>query len=294
MKFEQYHADVRARIDYQLEQHINSLPEQASPLADAMKYALLSNGKRVRPLLMAMVAEMLNVSFAKVLNLACAMECIHAYSLVHDDLPAMDDDDLRRGQPTCHILFDEGMAILAGDALQTMAFEIVVNDALLIAEEKINSLRLLTNASGYAGMCGGQAIDLTHTNQQIDVKTLTELHQLKTGALLQACVSIPMALAEGMDESAQKALLQFAQKIGLAFQVQDDILDVTGDSATLGKPSGSDEEANKSTFPALLGLSTAQNYLDKLYSEALTSLKQLPYHTDPLRDFAQYIIKRNY
>ena len=294
MNFEQYHADVRAQIDYELGQHINALPEQASPLADAMKYALLSHGKRVRPLLMFIVAEMLNIPQTKISNLACAMECIHTYSLVHDDLPAMDDDELRRGQPTCHILFDEGMAILAGDALQTMAFDIVLNDPLLTNEEKISTLALLTKASGYQGMCGGQAIDLTFTDQPIEVNTLTELHQLKTGALLKACVSIPMALAIDIDESAQKALIKFAQKIGLAFQVQDDILDVTSDSATLGKPCGSDEQANKSTFPALLGLDAAQTYLKKLHSEGLSSLQNLPFQTDPLRDFAQYIINRNY
>ena len=294
MKFEQYHADLRVQIDYQLEQHINALPEQASLLSDAMSYALLGNGKRVRPLLMSIVSEMLNIPQGKVSSSACAIECIHAYSLVHDDLPAMDDDDLRRGQPTCHILYDEGMAILAGDALQTMAFDIIINDPLLNDKEKISALSLLSKASGYKGMCGGQAIDLTFTDQLIDLNTLTELHQLKTGALLQACVSIPMVLAGDIKKDAQKALISFAQKIGLAFQVQDDILDVTSDSATLGKPSGSDEQANKSTFPALLGLSAAQDYLDKLYSEALNSLKQLPYETDPLRDFAQYIIKRNY
>jgi farnesyl diphosphate synthase len=294
MDFSERQAQAVASTEAQLNAYFANLPEQPSPLSAAMRYASLNGGKRLRPLLIQLVAQMLSVPKEQYTPLMAAIECIHAYSLIHDDLPAMDDDDLRRGQPTCHIQFDEGMAILAGDALQTMAFDVVLHNNDLTANNKVACLQILSQASGFHGMCGGQAIDLAHTDSDIDLPTLEQLHRLKTGALLNACVAMPVALCPSINDNDAEHLLHFAQLIGLAFQVQDDILDVTSNSETLGKPSGSDEAANKSTFPALLGLQGAQDYLATLLSQALSALEQIPYNSNPLQDFAQYIIKRNY
>jgi farnesyl diphosphate synthase len=294
MDFSAQQAHAVAVTEAYLHEYFAQLPTQPSPLLAAMRYASLNGGKRVRPLLVQLVAHMLDVPQHQYAPLMAAIECIHAYSLIHDDLPSMDDDDLRRGQPTCHIQFDEGMAILAGDALQTMAFDVVLHNDDLPETSKVACLKILSQASGFHGMCGGQAIDLAHTDRAIDLATLEQLHRLKTGALLNACVAMPMALCPSISDNDAKHLLHFAQLIGLAFQVQDDILDVTSSSETLGKPSGSDEAANKSTFPALLGLQGAQDYLATLLTQALSALEQIPYNSNPLQDFAQYIIKRNY
>jgi farnesyl diphosphate synthase len=206
----------------------------------------------------------------------------------------MDDDDLRRGMPTCHIQYTPGTAILVGDALQSLAFEHLAQHPVLSASEKVAVIQILAKASGYEGMCGGQAIDLHFTNQDIDLETLTQLHRLKTGALLGACVDMVIALVPSLDEEHQALLHTFSRSLGLAFQVQDDILDITSDSDTLGKPSGSDQDLNKSTFPALLGLQASQDYLDRLYTQALQSSDQLPYNTAQLNEFAAFLVKRNH
>lgn len=277
-----------------LEQQLADLPQLPSQLIDAMRYALLSQGKRVRPLLIGLVSEVLDVPLNKALPLMAAIECIHAYSLVHDDLPAMDDDDLRRGQPTCHKKFPEGIAILVGDALQTMAFDIIMHAANLDAATKVRCAKVLTRAAGFHGMCGGQAIDLDATDVSIDLAQLTLLHNLKTGALLNACIDFVVELSHDIAPAHKAALQQYSKAVGLAFQVQDDILDVTSDSVTLGKPSGSDVDLNKSTFPALLGLKEAQLYCETLLADALTACAQLPYNTQGLQDFAKYIIQRKH
>jgi len=225
-----------------------------------------------------------------------SIECIHAYSLIHDDLPAMDDDALRRGKPTNHIQFGEATAILAGDALQTLAFEIVLNYPLSKDNlaKRVDMAKIIAKASGMNGMCAGQSIDLLATGHEISLEKLTELHQLKTGALLSACVSLGAILAPNIPDEHIQLLQKYASKIGLAFQVQDDILDVISDSKTLGKPQGSDANLNKNTFVSHLGLEGAQSFLQMLHNEALQAIASLPYNTDQLKVFTDFLVSRDY
>ncbi|GAA4892333.1 (2E,6E)-farnesyl diphosphate synthase [Ferrimonas pelagia] len=283
------------RVNRTLEQAFDRLPHCAPRLLEAMRYGTLLGGKRARPFLVYATGTMLGAEESTLDPIAAAVECIHAYSLIHDDLPAMDDDHLRRGQPTVHIAFDEATAILAGDALQGLAYELLAECDLPpeLESNRIAMLRVLAKASGYQGMCGGQAIDLAQTGQPIDLATLTQLHALKTGALIRASVELGSLAVAGVDETQRAHLRQFAEKIGLAFQVHDDILDITGDTEQLGKPQGSDLAAEKSTFPALLGLNGARDVAQDLYQDALTALAQLPYNSDQLEGFARYIIERN-
>ena len=294
MKLDTFQQAVRVRIDTGLGQRIQALPEHAAKLKQAMEYALLIGGKRMRPFLVYATGEMLGVEQKNLDGPAQAIESIHAYSLIHDDLPAMDDDDLRRGHPTCHIKFDQATAILAGDALQTLAFEILADTPVTEETQRTQLFKILSKASGYHGMCGGQAMDLAATNQAISQAQLEQLHSKKTGALLIACVEMAMALAKNVTPEQQQQLMLFAQTVGLAFQVQDDILDVTSDSATLGKPQGSDQEQNKSTYPSLLGLEAAQDYLQHLSEQALQALRALPYNTQLLQSFTDLVIHRKY
>ncbi|MDF2178025.1 (2E,6E)-farnesyl diphosphate synthase [Aliiglaciecola sp. CAU 1673] len=289
------HSAYLQRINKLLQQHVNTLPDLAPQLKAAMEYALLIGGKRVRPALLYAAGEMLNVAIEDLDGPAMALECIHAYSLVHDDLPAMDNDDLRRGKPTCHIAFDEATAILAADALQTLAFEILAEYPLRdrLEDRRIRLVRYLAKASGYQGMCGGQALDLAATNKVIDLVQLETLHQHKTGALLKAALQMAACMSDCATETQTK-LHQFADAIGLAFQVQDDILDITSDTQTLGKRQGADLELNKSTYPALLGLSEAKVLAQQLYQQALQALQGLPYNTAVLQSFAGYIVNRNH
>lgn len=290
----QYQQQIAEQTSLLLEKHMASLPDSAAQLKQAMAYSLLSGGKRLRPFLVHASGDMLGVNPDKLVPLALAIECIHCYSLIHDDLPAMDDDDLRRGKLTCHIAFDEATAILAGDALQTLAFTILANAESIDAQHRVELVQLLANASGVQGMCGGQAIDLAATNQTIDQRQLELMHSMKTGALIKVAVHMVCVLAENLTNNHKQQLLVFAERIGLAFQVRDDILDVIGDSDTLGKPRGSDQAANKSTFPAILGLSGAQHYLTQLHTEALHALRALPYNSELLQAFSDYIIDRDH
>ena len=296
MQLNEYQQHVTLSVNDYLGDKIASLADHAERLKQAMHYALLMGGKRMRPFLTVATGDMLGVKPADLIGPAAAIEAIHAYSLIHDDLPAMDDDDLRRGQATCHIKFDEATAILAGDALQTLAFEILCDCELSSApaESRLNLLKILSQAAGYAGMCGGQAMDLAATNQQINQAQLEQLHSKKTGALISACVLMAVELAGNVSAQNRATLEKYAQLIGLAFQVQDDILDVISDSATLGKPQGSDQALNKSTYPALLGLEQAQSYLSNLHQQALQALHALPYNTQMLESFTDFIIQRKY
>ena len=296
MALKDYSNSVQDRINALLTEQIKLLEEHAPTLKRAMEYALLMGGKRMRPVLVYATADMLGVKKTDADAVALAIECIHAYSLVHDDLPAMDDDDLRRGHPTCHIAFDEASAILAGDALQTLAFDILAHAPLTeqASPSRVELFKLLSRASGYHGMCGGQAMDLAATNESIPQAQLESLHQKKTGALLKAAITMPIALAGNVSAEHNTQLHMFAESVGLAFQVQDDILDVVGDSETLGKPQGSDQAQNKSTYPALLGLAGAQEYLQQLHQQALQALRSLPYNTKVLQSFADYNVQRNH
>jgi farnesyl diphosphate synthase len=242
------------------------------------------------------VGNTLDVPKKDQMAISMAIECVHAYSLVHDDLPAMDDDDLRRGMPTCHIAFDEATAILAGDALQALAFTVLADAPLSTYAETKRSqlLSVLAKSAGYIGMCGGQAIDLASTGKTISLEELKQLHRLKTGALLKACVEMVAIVSEGLLPQTKIDLMAYAADIGLAFQVQDDILDVEGSSEKLGKPAGSDEALGKNTFPAKLGITGAKQELEMLHDNALQALARLPYNTDSLIAFSELLVKRDH
>lgn len=264
-----------------------------SPLIEAMSYAVLLGGKRVRPFLIYATGRMLGVAPEKLDHSAAAMESIHAYSLVHDDLPAMDDDKLRRGKPTCHIAFDEATAILAGDALQSFAFELIATDPHLSDREKVAQVQELATAAGAKGMCLGQSLDLIAENKSVSLEELELVHRNKTGALILSSVMMGFNLSEHSQNLAIKRPLEsYAKAIGLAFQVQDDILDVIGDTDKIGKTVGSDENLNKSTYPKLLGLDGAKQKAEALYQTALAALAQLPFDTTSLKELAAFIVKR--
>jgi len=287
-------ARYQIRINHYLSNALDNLSVNDPKLLEAMRYGLLIGGKRMRPYLAYITGEAIGADLNDIDGIAAALECIHAYSLLHDDLPAMDNDDLRRGKPTCHKAFDEATAILAGDSLQTLAFDILANHSfsLQVQPNHIDLFKKLSKASGYQGMCGGQALDLAATNKQIPLEALEQLHSLKTGALLEACVNMAADCSSSMSLKEKKQLTLFSQFIGLAYQVRDDIIDITSTDEELGKPAGSDVAANKSTYPALLGLQGAQQKADNLYQQALQALSTLPYNTDSLSEFATFIIKR--
>ena len=287
---------MQARIDTYLTAKLDSLARNDEKLLAAMRYGLLIGGKRMRPYLAYITGEALGAEQQDIDGVAAAIECIHAYSLLHDDLPAMDDDDLRRGQPTCHKAFDEATAILAGDSLQTLAFDIIANHNFTAAvdSKRIILLRYLVNAAGYQGMCGGQALDLAGTDKSITLEELEHLHSLKTGALLEASVMMAAECHQQTTENDKKQLALYAKLIGLAYQVRDDIIDITSTEEELGKPAGSDLVANKSTYPALLGLPGAQEKAENLYQQALQALSTLPYNTQSLSDFATFIVSRRH
>lgn len=290
------HDYLQDRINLFLEQKLSQLTINDQKLHQAMSYGLLIGGKRIRPYLAYITGETLGISLHDLDGIAGALECIHAYSLLHDDLPAMDDDDLRRGKPTCHKAFDEATAILAGDSLQTLAFDILANHNFseAIQPKQIKLIQQLVAASGYQGMCGGQALDLAATDKKISLHELETLHSLKTGALLEASVLMVAECSQNISTEDKQALQEYAQLVGLAYQVQDDIIDITSTQEQLGKPSGSDLASNKSTYPALLGLQGAQQKAENLFQQALQALARLPYNTESLADFATFIIKRSH
>ncbi len=272
------------------------LPHQGGDLErleSAMAYVLLGGGKRVRPVLVYAAGEALGAPLEHLDGPACAVECIHAYSLVHDDLPAMDDDDLRRGRPTCHRAYDEATAILAGDALQALAFQLLADDTHTPLPDAIRlaMTRTLAEAAGAAGMVGGQAIDLGAVGRTLDEARLTRMHRLKTGALIEASVVLG-ALAAGAGEDDLAHLRRYARAIGLAFQVQDDILDVTASTEEMGKTQGADAQVGKPTYVTLLGLDGARKAAGELRDEARESLAAIPGDTALLAWLADYIVRR--
>ena len=274
MSFEAWVAVHTPRVNAALDQ---LCPADGSLLREAMRYSLLAGGKRLRPLLCIAAAEAVGSNIEQVLPAVCALEMIHTFSLIHDDLPAMDDDDLRRGLPTCHVKYGEALAILAGDALQALAFEIAPTHTVLLAR-----------ACGQ--MCLGQAEDLGAEGKIITLEQLQHIHAHKTGAFLRASV-----VAGALDASVvqQAALAQYGEKIGMAFQIVDDILDLTGDDATLGKPAGSDLKHDKATYPKLVGLDESKRLARAAEQEALTALELFGESAEPLREIARYIVERN-
>ena len=277
-----------------LDQRLPAAELHPNDLHQAMRYAVLGGGKRIRPVLVYLAGRAVNASPDRLDGPACAVECIHAYSLIHDDLPAMDNDDLRHGQPTCHKAFGEALAILAGDALQALAFQILAQDPTMIPDPAIR-LRMqgvLAQAAGSRGMAGGQAIDLAATGRELSLAELENMHIHKTGALIRASVLMGALSQATVDSTILERLDRYGKCIGLAFQIRDDILDVTGDPTTLGKTTGADRALNKPTYPALLGLEGACEHARMLYEEALASLAPLNDKADPLRWIATYIIER--
>ena len=296
MSTQTFLSDVRRQTDLQLYSLLNHSAIKNSSvghLFEAMQYSCLNGGKRLRPALVFAAANAICDTDSLVLSqIAAAVECIHSYSLVHDDLPAMDDDDLRRGQPTCHIQYDEATAILAGDALQPLAFK-ALSDLPLSPEIRIALIQTLADASGAIGMVGGQHIDLLATGKKLNLQQLSQMHALKTGALIKASL-LCGGIASNASQSQLDTLAKFGDHIGLAFQMKDDVLDIESSSEILGKPQGSDIEADKATFPRLLGLEETKKQLQEAYSKATSLLTELPGDIQYLHGIAEYIIQRNH
>jgi farnesyl diphosphate synthase len=287
-------AKLRARVETALDRQLPPADLTPGRLHEAMRYAVLGGGKRVRPVLVYGAGLALGVAVERLDGPACAVELIHAYSLVHDDLPAMDDDDLRRGRPTCHKAFDEATAILAGDALQALAFRILAHDGAMIPEPEVRlwMVDALATAAGSRGMVGGQAIDLAAIGRRLESAELELMHIHKTGALIRASVLLG-ALSSGRRNSPQlEALDHYGKCVGLAFQIQDDVLDVVGDSAVTGKRQGADSALDKPTYVSVLGLAEARERARTLSDEALDSLRELGSGAELLRWLARFIVER--
>ena len=284
------------RVNAALDKYLPGEDPPEHNLAEAIRYSVIGGGKRIRPAMVYAAGEAMGVSTDLLDIPACAVEMIHAYSLIHDDLPAMDDDDLRRGRPTCHKAFDEATAMLAGDALQALAYEILAKDdhKELTPEHRIAMLSLLTEASGAHGMAGGQAVDLASVGKQLTLQQLEHMHQLKTGALIRASILLGGMCKQDISEDELSMLSDYAHCIGLSFQIQDDILDVIGDTETLGKPQGSDQEQEKPTFPAILGLEESRQRAIQQHELALKILEPLDEKADSLRQLSAYIVERQY
>jgi farnesyl diphosphate synthase len=260
----------------------------------AMRYSVLGGGKRVRPILLLATARSLGLAEEQVEAAACALELVHVYSLVHDDLPSMDDDDLRRGRPTCHKAYDEATALLVGDALQSLAFELLAHDPALPADPaiRVRLVALLARAVGSLGMAGGQAIDLEAEGRKLGIGQVEEMHSMKTGALIRASVMMGAACVPALEPGLEQALAGFAAPIGLAFQIQDDLLDVLSDTATLGKAAGADRERGKPTYPAILGVGPSQEQVRRLHGEAMESLAPFGSRADALRGVTDWLLAR--
>lgn len=292
-------ADFIARSQNRVNDCLNqwlSQPSLSPTLSSAMHYATMQGGKRFRPVLVYATCQALGAPLDAADNAASAVELLHSYSLVHDDLPAMDDDELRRGQPTCHIAFDEATAILAGDALQSLAFEVLAADTPheLPAAIRLDMIATLAKASGTVGMAAGQALDLAAEGQSIGLEALETIHRHKTGTLIRACVRMG-ALAAGCTDANRLAQLdEYADHMGHAFQVHDDILDVIGDTALLGKKQGADEALDKMTYPKLLGLEASKAKAQELHDAAMQAIQHLGPEADVLRALSEYVITRSH
>lgn len=278
-------------IERRLEEILTPTSCEYSNLLEAMAYSAKAGGKRIRPKLLMEFTCICGGDAKNALNFACALEMIHTYSLIHDDLPCMDDDDMRRGRPSCHVAFGEATALLAGDALLTDAFTVALSTENLPAQRIICAARVLSECAGSNGMIGGQVIDLKYEEKDAPLETVTELYRLKTGALLKAAATIGCILA-GAEEEKITAAAEFAEKIGLAFQIRDDILDITGNEALLGKPIGSDSDSQKSTYVSHVGLVKAQEAVETLTAEAISALEIFGPQSENLKEFAASLVAR--
>ena len=284
---------AQQRIEIVLERALASTDCAAARLHEAMRYSALGGGKRLRPLLVYLTGEALGARVEQLDAPAAAVELIHAYSLIHDDLPAMDDDDLRRGRPTCHKAFDEGTAILAGDALQALAFAVLAEQTAHLSDAaRIQMLMTLADAMGTEGMAGGQAIDLEAARKQVSASDIERMHRRKTGALIRASVELGALAAPALNETSRAALRCYGEEIGLAFQIQDDILDVTGETAILGKRTGADAARDKPNYPSVFGLEPARKLARHHRDQALAALHTLGDGAEPFRALAHYVVDR--
>ena len=286
------HDQYRERVNSRLESYLSSIPSSSnfsSELKNIMKYSVLAGGKRFRPILTYTVAGLFNSEFEKVDSSACAIELIHIYSLIHDDLPAMDDDDIRHNQPASHKVFGEAQAILAGDGLQALAFHIISSDPLVHSSTKIKLLELLSSSS-YA-MAEGQSIDLSVVSKKVDLDVLDQMHQKKTGALLNCAIKFGALLTDASEKDLS-ILESFSNHVGLAYQVQDDVLDVTTSDEVLGKRQNSDAVKNKPSYPAIIGLDKSIKTFENLYQGALDELSHLSVDSEPLRLLTKRLMKR--
>ena len=286
--------EYQRRVDAALDRWLPQDDVNPMRLHQAMRYAVLAPGKRVRPILVYATASALGIDLQRVDGAACAVEIIHAYSLIHDDLPAMDDDDLRRGRPTCHRQFDEATAILAGDALQALSFYIISHDPQMTenAAARLQMVEKLSLFSGSRGMAGGQAIDLDSVGKALNIAELETMHIHKTGALIRTCIQLVAHSTSKLSPQQFRALDSYAKCIGLSFQIQDDILDVTGDTATLGKPQGSDSASNKPTFPSIIGLEASYEKAQELHQNALQAISIFGEEADNLRYISAWFVER--
>jgi farnesyl diphosphate synthase len=287
---------VQAQTEEALGRFLPAATMVPARLHAAMRYTVLGGGKRVRPLLVHAAGELFGAADEKnadaVARAACAVEMIHAYSLVHDDMPCMDDDDLRRGKPTVHVAYDEATALLVGDALQAQAFEVLAACETVAPARQVRMLRLLAEAAGSAGMCGGQAIDLDSVGLSLSLDELERMHQLKTGAMLRVSVLLGALAGRDIDAGEQDALAAYSRAVGLAFQVVDDVLDATADSATLGKTAGKDAAANKPTYVSILGLEPSKALAEQLRQQAHAALAPFGAQALRLRELADLIVQR--
>ncbi|MCE1182307.1 MAG: polyprenyl synthetase family protein [Rhodocyclales bacterium] len=287
-------AATQQQVEAALSRFLPAAGHIPARLHEAMRYATLGGGKRVRPLLAFAAGELTQASGERLEVVACAVEMIHAYSLVHDDLPCMDDDDLRRGRPTCHIAYDEPTALLVGDSLQTQAFELLASQPLGDARQQLEMIVLLAHASGSRGMAGGQAIDLASVGKPLNQPELELMHALKTGALIRAAVLLGALAGQPLSSAEREHLDRFAKRAGLLFQVVDDILDCTASTATLGKTAGKDEAADKPTYVSLLGLERARAYAEELRAETLAELDIFGARALRLTQLADFICHRQF
>ena len=292
MDIKKYISESRERVDACLEQLLPAECEAPSTIHKAMRHSVFAGGKRVRPILVLASGESLNGNRDTLIHLGAGIELMHTYSLIHDDLPALDNDDLRRGLPTCHKVFGEAIAILAGDALMTRSYQVLAELPGLSDSARLAIIREISYATGTVkGMIGGQVVDLESEGKPVTAALLEYIHDSKTGALLRSCVRCG-ALASGAAESELQALTEYGNKIGLVFQIVDDILDVTADSETLGKTAGKDEKVQKATYPALYGLEASRKKARELVDASLEDIRSFGEGADPLRQIARYIISR--
>ena len=287
----------RNNFNQLLEDYLKKQNTQSNRLNSAIKYSLLNGGKRIRPILVYTIGDIFNTHRQTQNDIALAIEMIHAFSLIHDDLPAMDNDMLRRGKATCHIAYDEATAILAGDALQTLAFEVLSSTPKCNIKTPlriIDAIRKLSVSTGTQGMAAGQMLDIEAEGKEITLKELQKIHRLKTGALISASISIPYILSNNYSEKIYQLLNELSLYIGLAFQIQDDILDITSSTNILGKEAKRDLYLEKSTYPKIIGLDASQSELKKISIQVDKILDQIPQNTDALANIAQYISNRNF